>query len=340
MQEHEHEIRDKTSLVNEWRYSGAEEIGTKWSSGQIGLPDWWGGNVASSWSLFSSSQIRRHDIITANWHPLSSDTDVTSIFANPPSIPITTIPSLRPPGQHIIPAPYPHGIPSSSLKDGKYPVVALGGTFDHLHAGHKILLSMAVWITGRKLIVGISGMSPPFLSYTRADQSPANDLLVSKAHSEQLEPLQLRIERTREFLHRLEPTLEYELVELRDVAGPTGTNPDVQALVVSRESASGGDASEYRGFGFMQGSRLTVMIVAAIRKERNLPPLDVYVIDVISSSADSLIPIADGATNNTQDGNATSLVGETDQQRLKEGKMSSSYIRKWLAEGGDKGESA
>lgn len=39
-----------------------------------------------------------------------------------------------------------------------YPVTAMGGTFDHLHAGHKILLSMAAWITSEKLIVGMTGM--------------------------------------------------------------------------------------------------------------------------------------------------------------------------------------
>lgn len=38
-----------------------------------------------------------------------------------------------------------------------YPVVALGGTFDHLHAGHKILLSMSAWIAGEKVIVGVTG---------------------------------------------------------------------------------------------------------------------------------------------------------------------------------------
>lgn len=38
-----------------------------------------------------------------------------------------------------------------------YPVVALGGTFDHLHAGHKILLSMAAWIAKEKVIVGVTG---------------------------------------------------------------------------------------------------------------------------------------------------------------------------------------
>ena len=38
-----------------------------------------------------------------------------------------------------------------------YPVVILGGTFDHLHAGHKILLSMAAWIASEKIIVGVTG---------------------------------------------------------------------------------------------------------------------------------------------------------------------------------------
>lgn len=40
-----------------------------------------------------------------------------------------------------------------------YDVVALGGTFDHLHAGHKILLSMSAWIASKKVIVGITGQT-------------------------------------------------------------------------------------------------------------------------------------------------------------------------------------
>lgn len=41
-----------------------------------------------------------------------------------------------------------------------YPVSIIGGTFDHLHAGHKILLSMAAYITSQKLIIGITGKVP------------------------------------------------------------------------------------------------------------------------------------------------------------------------------------
>jgi pantetheine-phosphate adenylyltransferase len=51
--------------------------------------------------------------------------------------------------------------PSSPILPGSdpptYPVVIIGGTFDHLHAGHKILLSMAAWIADEKLIVGVTG---------------------------------------------------------------------------------------------------------------------------------------------------------------------------------------
>jgi len=38
-----------------------------------------------------------------------------------------------------------------------YPVVALGGTFDHLHNGHKILLTISAWIASKKVICGVSG---------------------------------------------------------------------------------------------------------------------------------------------------------------------------------------
>lgn len=45
----------------------------------------------------------------------------------------------------------------SEREDDHLGTVALGGTFDHLHAGHKILLSMACWLARRRVIVGISG---------------------------------------------------------------------------------------------------------------------------------------------------------------------------------------
>lgn len=42
-----------------------------------------------------------------------------------------------------------------------YEHVAVGGTFDHLHIGHKILLSVAAWITEVRLFCGVTGISFP-----------------------------------------------------------------------------------------------------------------------------------------------------------------------------------
>jgi hypothetical protein len=36
--------------------------------------------------------------------------------------------------------------------------VAVGGTFDHLHAGHKILLTMTALLSTKSMVVGVTGM--------------------------------------------------------------------------------------------------------------------------------------------------------------------------------------
>lgn len=57
------------------------------------------------------------------------------------------------------PLPSPSPLPPKEETDTPiFPVVAVGGTFDHLHAGHKILLSMTAWICKEKIIVGVTGM--------------------------------------------------------------------------------------------------------------------------------------------------------------------------------------
>ncbi|KAJ2929968.1 hypothetical protein H1R20_g7129, partial [Candolleomyces eurysporus] len=159
-----------------------------------------------------------------------------------------------------------------------YPVVALGGTFDHLHPGHKILLSMGAWIASEKLIVGVT----------------SSNLLTKKPNAHLVEPLEVRMQNVRDFLNRFKKGLELYIVELNDVYGPTGWDPNVQALVVSRETISG--AKE----------------IATHRAAKDFPPLELFVIDVIS------------ATNHNLD--------HEDAGWLKDMKLSSTFIRAWIAE--------
>ncbi|KAI0054014.1 Nucleotidylyl transferase [Auriscalpium vulgare] len=158
-----------------------------------------------------------------------------------------------------------------------YPVVACGGTFDHLHAGHKILLSMTAWIAEEKIIVGVTD----------------DKLLVNKANKDLLESLPERIARVRGFLEFFKPGLIYDVVPIDDVYGPTGWDPNVQALVVSKETLSGGAAVDKR------------------RQEKQLPPLQTFVIDVISHTSHRL--------------------DDEDAELLKKTKMSSTFIRQWIS---------
>jgi pantetheine-phosphate adenylyltransferase len=124
-------------------------------------------------------------------------------------------------------------------------VVALGGTFDHLHAGHKILLSLGAWIAKRKLIVGVTGTSSLPSIPTRLMRKPTDDsLLQKKANKHILENIQKRMSRVRSFLALFRPEIIYDIVSINDVYGPTATDPDIQALVVSVETVSGAESGE------------------------------------------------------------------------------------------------
>jgi len=117
--------------------------------------------------------------------------------------------------------------------------------------------------------------------------------------------------RVRAFLQLFRPGIEYHIVPIHDVYGPTATDPDIQALVVSHETISGAESSEFLFFSPFP-ALISYLQVATCREEKNLPPLQTFVIDVISADSEKL--------------------DHEDMEMLRRTKMSSTLIREWIVE--------
>lgn len=101
----------------------------------------------------------------------------------------------------------------------------MGGTFDHMHLGHKLLLTQACLVTNDVLHIGVTG----------------DALLQKKAYAEFLEPFDTRKRRVIEFTKVLYPHLKVNVFELSDPIGIAGSNPLVEACILTREVEKGGN---------------------------------------------------------------------------------------------------
>jgi len=142
-----------------------------------------------------------------------------------------------------------------------YHHTVLGGTFDHLHSGHRILLSMATWLGTDSLTVGIT----------------AHDMLTKKSGFEVMESIETRTEHVAAFLQRFRigsrdsgTDFWYNLTTIHDPYGPTKWDPKLQVIIGSKETLSG---------------------CYAVNEERTkalIPQVDIFLIQVISDSQEAL----------------------------------------------------
>lgn len=124
-------------------------------------------------------------------------------------------------------------------------MVALGGTFDSLHEGHKVLLRRA-FEAGGEVIIGVT-----------------SDGYVKKPHK--IDPYDVRVEGVKGYLEELGILSRARIVPLEDPYGPTVTEEDVEAIVVSEETLT------------------TAHEINKIRKERGFEPLVILAIDWVLS---------------------------------------------------------
>ncbi|KAL1137624.1 hypothetical protein AAG570_009320 [Ranatra chinensis] len=129
-----------------------------------------------------------------------------------------------------------------------YDNIVLGGTFDRLHSGHKILLSEAVIRCNKKLTVGVTD----------------TEMLKTKKLWELIEPCEIRIEKVRHFLEDIEPNLEYDVIPISDMYGPTKSDPSFEMLIVSSETLRGGSK------------------VNELRLKNNLNPLVIHSVELLN----------------------------------------------------------
>ncbi|MGD0146721.1 MAG: pantetheine-phosphate adenylyltransferase [Nitrososphaerales archaeon] len=132
----------------------------------------------------------------------------------------------------------------------KYSAVATGGTFDHLHKGHVALLTRSFSL-GDAVVIGVT--SDAFAS--REGKSP------DQSYLERVEILEF-------FLRSRFPGKRHVIAKLDDYFGPGIVSPEVEAIVVSRETAA------------------RVPIANALRATKGYPPLKVEVVDYVLAGDD------------------------------------------------------
>ncbi|MDH5459824.1 MAG: pantetheine-phosphate adenylyltransferase [Candidatus Bathyarchaeota archaeon] len=130
----------------------------------------------------------------------------------------------------------------------KFGTVAVGGTFDEFHRGHRVLL-MKAFEVGEQVLIGLC--SDEFVK-------KLNKPHVTASYEQRLEELKVFL-REHDFLKRT------RIIPLNDVYGVTLSKGCVEALVVSRETEP------------------TAFRINEERKRLGLHPLHIVVIEMVPS---------------------------------------------------------
>lgn len=131
-----------------------------------------------------------------------------------------------------------------------YRLAAVGGTFDHFHAGHQRLLDTAL-ASADRVIIGLT----------------QSKMLVDKKYSSLIESYPKRKQKLLKYITSRQALARIDLIPLTDPFGPTLTHPHIDVLVVSRQTLPGAKAVNRR------------------RQKLNLPVLPVVITPMVTDDA-------------------------------------------------------
>jgi pantetheine-phosphate adenylyltransferase len=135
----------------------------------------------------------------------------------------------------------------------KFPVVATGGTFDEIHAGHIALLSKAFQV-GKKVIIGVS-----------------SDEFAKKNGKRLNHKFDQRVENLKKMIEKEFRSANHEIAKLDGEFGPAVTTDEVGALVASSETHVKGK------------------ILNRMRAKKGLKPVEVIVVEMVKAEDGSPI---------------------------------------------------
>lgn len=76
-------------------------------------------------------------------------------------------------------------------------------------------------------------------------------MLTKKKHRELIDSTEKRVKTVQEYLNLVKRTINYIVVPITDPFGPTVTDPEIDALVVSKETLKGGDLGKKKKYRFI-----------------------------------------------------------------------------------------
>jgi len=129
----------------------------------------------------------------------------------------------------------------------RFKKVATGGTFDHIHAGHRRLLEKSFEV-GDHVIIGVT-----------------SDDFVAKVGKKPDLDYETRSAQLRRYIENNFPGRSYTIAKLHDYFGPGIAEADVQALVASPETAS------------------RLALANSLRAEKGFPPLVLITVDWVAA---------------------------------------------------------